>query len=67
MNNYQYIINPKNNKKYKITTKRGQNILRKQFLQLINHKEGGGNELAYILGIGGPIVGIVLLLLSCKL
>ena len=63
MNNYKYIIDPKNNKKYKITSKKGQDILRKQLKQSI--KQNGGNELAYILGLGAGIpVGIFLLLLS---
>ena len=37
MNNYQYIINPKNNKKYKITSKRGQVILRNHQNKEINN------------------------------
>ena len=60
---YEYIINPKTKKKYKISTRKGQIILKNHLQQLINTKYGGDSQtLNYILGIGIPtsiIIGLL--------
>ena len=50
MNNYNYIINPKNNKKVKLNTKKGKKILKKYLLN--STKNGGDLTLGLGLGLG---------------